>query len=238
MEARPPEPAGDYPNEPLNHSLEQMRSEEYPLPPHPMTAFSDPLESDRAADADEGARLPRSPREALQWLLGVVLFGWIVYSYFSTDNVPLSQIRLSGLLPRAPQGWSQSLSSGENPTSVTVDWLEKDLSSVSRRTYSQGETEVTVEIWDWAGDYPYHLPFDIPGWMNGDEVRVGGEAGRLRYDPEKRRGRLRVRYLDRFYVVVEGEGIERHQLDAWYRRVNLSGLRRELAQLHGKASSR
>jgi hypothetical protein len=60
----------------------------------------------------------------------------------------------------------------------------------------------------------------------------------LRYNPGTRKGRLRVRYLDRFYLVVEGSGIERYDLEAWYRRIDLAALRRELAELRGAPSSR
>jgi hypothetical protein len=69
-------------------------------------------------------------------------------------------------------------------------------------------------------------------------VRVGAQEGRLRYNAESKKGRLRVRYLDRFYLIVEGEGIERYELDSWYRRIDLAGLRREVEKLRRAAASR
>ena len=47
-----------------------------------------------------------------------------------------------------------------------------------------------------------------------------------------------MRYLDRFYLIVEGEGIERYELAGWYRRILLAGLQRELDQLRRISSSR
>jgi hypothetical protein len=171
----------------------------------------------------------------------LAIAGWFTFLYFSNDNIPVSEFRLGSMLPKRLDGWKSSLTQGGNPSSVEIDVglkFEKFTSSNSWRSYSQGDKEITVEIWDWAGDYPYHMPLDVPGWFNGEEVRVGAETGRLRYNPETKKGRLRVRYLDRFYLIVEGHGIERHELDSWYRRIDLAGLRREVEQLRASPSSR
>ena len=171
----------------------------------------------------------------------LAIAGWFTFLYFSNDNVPVGDYQLGLVLPKKPDGWNSSLTHGGNPSSVSIEIglrFEKFTSSNSWRSYSRGDREVTVEIWDWAGDYPYHMPIDVPGWFNGEEVRIGAETGRLHYNPETKKGRLRVRYLDRFYLVVEGKGIERHELDTWYHRIDLAGLRRELGQLRAAPSSR
>jgi hypothetical protein len=150
----------------------------------------------------------------------------------------VSSLRLGAALPNAPQGWRRGLTHVDNPSSVSVVGIEKFTSSSASRTYTQTGKEISIEIWDWAGDYPYHLPIDVPGWMNGEIVRVGAENGRLRYNRDTRTGRLRVRYLERFYLIVEGTGIERRELQAWYHRIDLAGLRRELGQLRSETASR
>ncbi|MEX2299523.1 MAG: hypothetical protein WD733_01230 [Bryobacterales bacterium] len=190
---------------------------------------------------------PTASRPAVS-LLGATKFfvilaiaGWFAFLYFSEANIPVSDYRLGLMLPETPEGWRRSFTRSGNPSSVSIGTgltFEKFTSSNAWRTYSQGGKQVTVEIWDWAGDYPYHIPLDIPGWANGALVRVGAEEGRLRYNPETRTGRLRVRYLDRFYLVVEGDGIERHELLAWYQRIDLGGLRAELDRLQRTAASR
>jgi hypothetical protein len=187
------------------------------------------------------ASAPLALRTILQAGLILALMGWLGLVYFSNDNLPVSGTRLSMLLPRPADGWKGGMLHTSNPTSVEIEVglkFEKFLSASVSRTYSQGGKEITVEIWDWAGGYPYHMPIDIPGWANGEAVRVGAEDGRLRYNPETQKGRLRVRYLDRFYLIVEGTGIARHELESWYRRIDLAGLRRELGQLQRAASSR
>ncbi len=175
-------------------------------------------------------------------LSGVLLLaGWFTFLYFSNDNVPVSPFRLGSALPRAVDGWKGGWLDSSNPSSVSINvgvHFEKFTSSRVSRTYSQGGKQITLEIWDWAGDYPYHMPLDIPGWANGEAVRVGGQQGRLLYDPATRKGRLRVRYLDRFYLIVEGKGIERFELESWYRRIDLEGLRRDLEELHPAPASR
>jgi hypothetical protein len=176
-----------------------------------------------------------------QLLLILVIAGWFTYLYFTNDNIPVRDYRLGSMLPKTPEGWRRGLTHSGNPSSVSIGvgaQFEKFTSSNAWRTYSQGDKEITVEIWDWAGDYPYHMPIDVPGWANGEPVRVGAEEGRLRYNPAARKGRLRVRYLDRFYLIVEGEGIDRHELDGWYRRIDLAGLRNELDQLRRTTASR
>jgi hypothetical protein len=186
----------------------------------------------------ESAR-PQSLRSQIMGAIALlVIGGWILFAFYSDSYNPVSTYRLGSVLPRASDGWKLSRLSTSNPSRVEVGWSRKNLSSVSRRTYTQGGKEITIEIWDWAGAYPYHMPIDIPGWMNGEEVRIGAETGRLRYDTESRKGRLRVRYLDRFYIVVEGENIDRSDLTSWYHRIDFAGLRRELAELQDGGSSR
>jgi hypothetical protein len=194
------------------------------------------LDPDTAPMASPGAR--HSLLNALKVGAVLALGGWFIFLYFSNDNNPVRDYKLSAVLPGRVDGWKSGFSHQSNPSSVSIGPFEKFTSSSVRRTYTQGDKEIALEIWDWAGDYPYHMPIDIPGWANGEEVRVGAEQGHLRYHAESRTGRLRVRYLDRFYVIVEGKGIERHELEAWYRRINLVDLRRELDQLHGESASR
>jgi hypothetical protein len=189
--------------------------------------------------APQGA--PFSLRGTLKLFALLAIAGWFTFLYFSNDNIPVDRFYLSPLLPRRVEGWKSGLPEGSNPSSVSIGvgvTFEKFTSSSVWRTYYQGDKEITLEIWDWAGDYPYHMPIDIPGWANGEAVHVGAEEGRLRYNPETRKGRLRVRYLDRFYLIVEGKGIERYELESWYRRIDLAGLRRELDKLHRRTSSR
>lgn len=193
------------------------------------------------ADLSASPGFPFSLRKTLQMSVAVAITGWFTFQYFSNDNIPVSEYRLSSLLPRSVDGWKGGLSRVSNPSSVSINVglkFEKFTSASASRTYYQGAKEITVEIWDWAGDYPYHMPLDLPGWANGEAVRVGAEEGRLRYDPESKKGRLRLRYLDRFYLIVEGKGIERYELEGWYRRIDLAGLRRELDKLRATASSR
>jgi hypothetical protein len=182
-----------------------------------------------------------SPLNTLKLTVLLAVAGWLTFLYFSNDNIPVSDYRLSTMLPRPIEGWKGGLLHSGNPSSVSIDVglkFEKFTSARASRTYSQGDKEITIEIWDWAGDYPYHMPIDIPGWANGEPVRAGAEQGRLRYRAETKKGRLRVRYMDRFYLIVEGQGIERYELENWYRRIDLAGLRRELDQLRRNSASR
>jgi hypothetical protein len=212
------------PEPPSGAGAEEVPGLEYPPPDLP---------SSQAA--------PFSLRTTLQMSLVLAMMGWLSFLYFSNDNLPVSEFRLSMLLPRPADGWKGGILHSSNPTSVSIAVglkFEKFLSASASRTYTRAGKEVTVEIWDWAGDYPYHMPIDIPGWANGEAVRAGAEEGRLRYNAQSKKGRLRVRYLDRFYLIVEGTGIERYELESWYRRIDLAGLRREFVQLQRTASSR
>jgi hypothetical protein len=149
--------------------------------------------------------------------------------------VPLD---LMASLPRAPSGWHAAPKRRSDPSRVEVGGRVRFTSSRAWRTYTRGDAEITVDIWDWGGNYPYHLPFDTPGWMNGQEVWVGSCPGHLRYNAGSRSGRLRLRCLDRFYVIVEGNGISQSELHAWYGRVDLGRLRGALQKLHSTAASR
>lgn len=174
---------------------------------------------------------------ALQLSALMAVAAWVMLpSLNETPVVDRSDLMQS--LPRTPGGWRGSYKHNANPSRVTVMGRNRFTSTSSWRTYTQGDKEITVEIWDWGGDYPYHLPFDTPAWMNGQEVRMGSAPGHLRYNARSRSGRLRLRYLDRFYVIVEGEGIAQSELDAWYGRVDLGRLQRALGKLRGKAASR
>jgi hypothetical protein len=189
--------------------------------------------------ASSGARF--SPLNTLKLTVLLAIAGWLTFLYFSNDNIPVSAYRLSTMLPRRIEGWRGGLLHSGNPSSVSINVglkFEKFSSASASRTYSQGDKQITLEILDWAGDYPYHMPIDIPGWANGEPVRVGAGEGRLRYHVEAKKGRLRVRYLDRFYLIVEGKGIERYELESWYRRIDFAGLQRELDQLRRTSSSR
>lgn len=193
------------------------------------------------ADLAGSQGAPFSLRTTLQMGVGLAIVGWFSFLYFSNDNIPVNDYRLSTMLPRPLEGRKGGLLHANNPSSVSIEVgvkFEKFTSSSASRTYYQGGKEITVEIWDWAGGYPYHMPLDIPGWANGEQVRVGAEEGRLRHNAETKNGRLRVRYLDRFYLIVEGKGIERHELEGWYRRIDFAGLRREADELRRTAASR
>ncbi len=154
------------------------------------------------------------------------------------DTPVVDRFDLTQSLPKTPGGWQATYKHSDNPSRVVVGGRSRFTSTSAWRTYTLGDKEITVEVWDWGGDYPYHMPFDIPAWMNGEEVRIGSAKGHLRYNSGSRSGRLRLRYLDRFYVVVEGEGIYQAELDAWYGRVDLRQLQRALGELRSKAASR
>lgn len=172
--------------------------------------------------------------------IGVVLavVGWFVMQDRSGDKVPVSIYDLSAALPSTPPGWRPTDSGVSHPSSTTVMGRAHFTASRAWKTYRQGDREVTVDIWDWAGDYPYHMPWDLSAFGAGDEVRVDGNSGHVRYNPSSQKGRLRVRYADRFYLIVEGEGIRRGDLDSWYRSIDLGRLHRGLGNLRGRTSSR
>lgn len=200
----------------------------------PQTGPSPPTEP-RQNPARSGLLLPSLRNIPL--FAGVVFVLWWAFLAFP-ENAPLSRSTLSACLPKAPSGWTAGRIRTSNPSSVEGNFSLEFTSSCSWRTFARGDRTITVEIWDWGGDYPYHLPIDIPGWMNGETVRVGGEEGRLTYNERIGRGRLRVRYLDRFYLVVQGRGVQPQELRSWYARIDRNRLRSEFNRLHATASNR
>lgn len=173
----------------------------------------------------------------LQLTALLAVAAWVMLPALNETPV-VDRLDLRLALPRTPGGWHGNLTHGSNPSRVVVGGRNRFTSTSAWRTYTQGDREITVEIWDWGGDYPYHLPFDTPGWMNGQEVRIGSAPGHVRYNSRSQSGRLRLRYLDRFYVIVEGEGIAQPELEAWYGRVDFGRLRAALGKLRSKAASR
>jgi hypothetical protein len=181
--------------------------------------------------------IPALLARALKWGALLAVAAWAILP--SLNETPIVvPLDLMASLPRAPSGWHAAPKRRSDPSRVEVGGRVRFTSSRAWRTYTRGDAEITVDIWDWGGDYPYHLPFDTPGWMNGQEVRVGPSLGRLRYNAGSRSGRLRLRYLDRFYVIVEGEGINESELHAWYGRVDLGRLGAALEKLRSTAASR
>jgi hypothetical protein len=125
----------------------------------------------------------------------------------------------------------------EKPRGETAQYGTWSYSTASAR-YTSGESNIEVEIHDYAKISALYAPFQM--WLSGnfmreDEegyekaVKIDGFPGMEEYKHEAKRGKLTLMVGDRFIVVVEGNGVTMDALKDALKKIDLAKLTKETA---------
>ena len=139
---------------------------------------------------------------------------------------PVHFKELLPFLPEPPAGWES-----EAPKGSTNSMGEWNFTEVNR-SYTQGEKRMEVKILDWAFRKELYAGFFLAaafsqetteGYNKG--LKIGEDPGREEYKTAERRGTLSILVGKRFFVTIEGNGIDSAELRQWWDRIDTKGLR-------------
>jgi len=141
-----------------------------------------------------------------------------------TDPVHFNE--LLKFLPEPPSGWESQAPKGS--TNNMGEWKFTEVN----RDYTQGEKRIEVKILDWAFRKELYAGFFIAaafsqetteGYNKG--IKIGEDPGREEYKTAGRNGTLSILVGKRFFVTIEGNGIDSAELRQWWDKLDAAGLR-------------
>lgn len=139
---------------------------------------------------------------------------------------PVSFKELINYLPDMPTNWSATEPKGE-----TTSFGEYSITNV-KRTYSKGDKEIEVTIFDWAYNTGLYAPFLISaefsqetteGYNKG--IKIGDTPGREEYNYSEGNGSLSLLLEQRFFIQIEGNNLEDSaELRQWWQKIDSKSL--------------
>ncbi|MEM9509822.1 MAG: hypothetical protein AAGA16_19430 [Cyanobacteria bacterium P01_E01_bin.35] len=138
---------------------------------------------------------------------------------------PVSFKELINFLPQPPAEWS-----AEKPQGQTNSFGNYSISQVNQ-TYTQGDKQIEISIFDWAFNSALYTPFllttefsqeSTEGYNKG--LKIDGIPGREEYTYANQQGSLNLLVNSRFLVQIEGSNIEDLELRKWWQRIDYQSL--------------
>ena len=140
---------------------------------------------------------------------------------------PVSFRELLEYLPPSPHGWTAAKPKGE--TNSLGDYSISQI----EQTYTNGDKQVTISIFDWAFNSALYVPFllttefsreSTAGYNKG--IKIGDIPRREEYSYISKQGSLNLLVNSRFLVRIDGRNIEDDELRQWWQLIDRQSLRK------------
>ena len=140
---------------------------------------------------------------------------------------PISFRELLEYLPQSPRGWTAAKPKGE--TNSLGDYSISQI----EQTYTNGDKQVTISIFDWAFNSALYVPFllttefsreSTAGYNKG--IKIGDIPGREEYSYINKQGSLNLLVDSRFLIRIDGRNIEDDELRQWWQLIDRQSLRK------------
>ena len=140
---------------------------------------------------------------------------------------PISFRELLEYLPQSPRGWTAAKPKGE--TNSLGDYSISQI----EQTYTNGNKQVTISIFDWAFNSALYVPFllttefsreSTAGYNKG--IKIGDIPGREEYSYISKQGSLNLLVNNRFLIRIDGRNIEDDELRQWWQLIDRQSLRK------------